>query len=219
MAANKLIKNLKWSNMTWLSLIYLPLETREKLSWVVTQHFFFFFFNLEKVLRGKWLMCHVSMSWLQEQINSCSETFSRAQNFWLIYGTCIRDKPASSKTFTPQDMLFLGMWVSKADASEGLLLLLLLSHTWLFATPWTACSTTGFPALHYLPEFAQTHVHRVSNAIQPSHPLSLPTPPALHLFQHQGLFQWVDCLHQAVKVLELQLQHQSLQWTFRVDFL
>ena len=93
--------------MTWLSLIYLPLEIREKLSWVVTQHFFFL--NLEKVLRGKWLMYHVSMSWLQEQINSCSETFSRAQNFWLIYGTCIKDKPASSKTFAPQDMLFLGM--------------------------------------------------------------------------------------------------------------
>ena len=63
----------------------------------------------------------------------------------------------------------------------------------------------GFPILHYLPEFAQTHVHWVSDAIQPSHPLSLPSPPALSLFQHQGLFQWVDSLHQVAKVLELQL--------------
>ena len=54
------------------------------------------------------------------------------------------------------------------------------------------CSTPGFPVLHYLPEFAQTHVHWVGDAIQPSHPLSSPSPPALSLSQHQGLFQWVS---------------------------
>ena len=73
-------------------------------------------------------------------------------------------------------------------------------------------SMPGFPVLHYLPEFAQTHVHWVDVAIQPSHALSLPSPPALHLFQHQGLFQSVSSLHQMAKVLELQLQHQSFQW-------
>ena len=51
------------------------------------------------------------------------------------------------------------------------------------------CSTPGFPVLHYLPEFTQTHVRRVGNTIQPSHPLSSPSPPALNLSQHQGLFQ------------------------------
>ena len=51
------------------------------------------------------------------------------------------------------------------------------------------CSVPGFPVLRYLPEFAQTHVHRVIDAIQPSHPLSPPSPPALSLSQHQGLFQ------------------------------
>ena len=65
-----------------------------------------------------------------------------------------------------------------------------------------------------------THVHRVGDAIQPSHPLSSPTPPAFNLSQHQGLFQWVSSLHQwknwwMAKVLELQLQHQSFQWIFR----
>ena len=66
----------------------------------------------------------------------------------------------------------------------------------------------GFPVL-YLPEFAQTHVHRVSDAIQPSHPLSPPSPLALNLSQHQSLFQWVGSSHQVAKVVELQLQHQS----------
>ena len=75
----------------------------------------------------------------------------------------------------------------------------------------------GFPVLHYLPEFAQTHVHLVSDAIQPTHPL-LPTSLALNLFEHQSLFQLVSSSHQVAKVLELQLQHQFFQWIFRVDF-
>ena len=80
------------------------------------------------------------------------------------------------------------------------------------------CSVPGFQVLHYLLEFAHTHVHWVGDAIQQSHPL-LPFSPALNLSQHQGLFQWVSALHQVAKVLEFQLQHQSLQWTPRTDFL
>ena len=68
-------------------------------------------------------------------------------------------------------------------------------------------------------EFAQTHVHRVGDAIQPSHPLLSPSPSTFNLSQHQGLFQWVSSLHQMARVLELQLQHQCFQWIFRVDFL
>ena len=83
----------------------------------------------------------------------------------------------------------------------------------------TDCSTPGLPVLHCLPEFSLTHVHRVSGAIQPSHPLSSPSPPTLNLSQHQGLFQWVSSLHQVAKGLEFQLQHQSFQRIFRVDFL
>ena len=63
-------------------------------------------------------------------------------------------------------------------------------------------STPGFPVLQHLPIPAQTHVRRVSDATQPSHPLSSPFPPAFNLSQHQGLFQWVSSLHQVAKVLE-----------------
>ena len=75
------------------------------------------------------------------------------------------------------------------------------------------CSTPGLPVYHQLPEFTQTHVHWVSDAIQPSHPLSSPSPPTFNLSQHQGLFQWVSSLRQVAKLLEFQLQHQSFQWT------
>ena len=73
------------------------------------------------------------------------------------------------------------------------------------------------PALHCLLEFAQTHVHRVDDALQPSHTLLPPSPPGFNLSHHQCLFQWVNSLHQVANVLEH--QHQSFQWIFRVDFL
>jgi len=69
----------------------------------------------------------------------------------------------------------------------------------------------GFPVHHQLRELAQTHIHSVGDAIQPSHPLSSPSPPAFNLSQHQGLFQVISSLHQVAKVLEFQLQYQSFQ--------
>ena len=81
------------------------------------------------------------------------------------------------------------------------------------------CSMPGFLVHHQLQELAQTHVHQVSDAIQPSHPLSSPSPPTFTLSQHQGLFQWVSSSNQVAKVLEFQLQRQSFQWIFRTDFL
>ena len=80
------------------------------------------------------------------------------------------------------------------------------------------CSTPGSPVLHYLPEFAKTHVHWVSDAIQPSYPLLSSFPPALNLSQYQGLFKGVSSFHQVDKVLELQLQHQSFQRIFKLIF-
>ena len=80
-------------------------------------------------------------------------------------------------------------------------------------------STPGLPVHHQLPEFTQTHVHWVGDAIQPSHPLLSPSPPAPNTSQHQGLFQWVNSSHQVARVLEFQLQHQSFQWTPRTDVL
>ena len=80
-------------------------------------------------------------------------------------------------------------------------------------------SMPGLPVQHKLLEFTQTHVHWVSDAIQPSHPLPSPSPPAPNLSQNQGLFKWVSSSHQVAKVLEFQLQHQSYQWTPRTDLL
>ena len=80
-------------------------------------------------------------------------------------------------------------------------------------------STPGLPVHHQLPEFTQTQVHRVSDAIQPSHPLSSLSPLAPNPSQHQGLFQWANSLHEVAKVLEFQLYHQSFQWTPKTDLL
>ena len=87
-------------------------------------------------------------------------------------------------------------------------------------------STPSLPVHHQLREFTQTHVQWVSDAIQPFHPLSSPSPPTFNLSKHQGLFQWVNTLHEVAssshhvaKVLEFQLQHQSFQWTLRTDLL
>ena len=91
------------------------------------------------------------------------------------------------------------------------------------ATPWTAARQASLSITKLLestqPMHWVTHVHCVDDAIQPSHPLLSPSPPALNLSQHQGLFKWVRSWDQVAKVLEFQLQHQSLQWTPRTDLL
>ena len=78
-------------------------------------------------------------------------------------------------------------------------------------------STPGLPVHHQLPEFTPTHVHQVSDAIQPSHPLSSPSPPAPNPSQHQSLLQSVNSSHEVAKVLEFHLQHHSFQRTPRAD--
>ena len=91
------------------------------------------------------------------------------------------------------------------------------------------CSTAGLPVHHQLPEFIQTHIHWVSDVIQPSHPLSSPSPPVFNLSQHQGLFQWLRFSYQVAKVLEFQLPASVLpmniqDWfplglfSFRIDW-
>ena len=85
------------------------------------------------------------------------------------------------------------------------------------------CSMPGLPVQHQLPEFIQTHVHWVGDAIQPSHPLSSPSPPALNLSQHQGLFQWVSSSHQMAKYWSFSFsispsnEHSGLI-SFRIDW-
>ena len=80
-------------------------------------------------------------------------------------------------------------------------------------------STPGLPVHHQLSESTQTHVHRVGDTIQPSHPLLSSSPPASNPSQHQSLFQWVNSSHEVAKLLEFQLQHQSFWWTPRTDLL
>ena len=111
-------------------------------------------------------------------------------------------------------------WVTEAWPEGGSVQ---LSCSCLNLCNCTDCSTPGFPVHHQLLELAQTHVHRVSDALQRSHPLSSPSPP-FNLSQHQGLFQWVSSSHQVAKVLAFQLYQQSFQWilgliSFRMDWL
>ena len=94
-----------------------------------------------------------------------------------------------------------------------------LSCVWLFVTPWTAAHQPSLSITNSKFELAQTHVHPVVDDIQPSYPLSSPSPPAFNLSQHQGLFQAVSSSYQVGKVLEFQFQHRSIQWTFRTNFL
>ena len=91
----------------------------------------------------------------------------------------------------------------------------LFSRIWLCNS--MGCSMPGLLVHHQLPGFTQTKIHRVSDAIQPSHLLSSPSPPAFNLSQHQGLFQWLSSSYQVAKVLGFQLQFQSFQWTPRTD--
>ena len=117
----------------------------------------------------------------------------------------------------------------KDRGSQTLLLELsetLLSHCWFCLVAKSCltlcnpkdCILPGFPVLHHLPEFAQTHVHWVGDAIESSYPLPHPSPFAFNLSQHHDFFQWLGSSHQVAKIL-LKLQHQSFQWIFRVDFL
>jgi len=102
----------------------------------------------------------------------------------------------------------------------------LLTSLQLFSSVAQSCPTLcdpmnrsmpGLPV--HLPESTQTHAHQVGDAIQPSHPLSSRSPPALNLTQHQDLFQWVSSSHHVAKVLEFRLQHQCFQWTPRTGLL
>ena len=88
----------------------------------------------------------------------------------------------------------------------------------LCATPWATAHEASL-SITNSKGFTQTHVHWVSDAIQPSYILLSPSPPTFNLSQHQGLFKWFSSSYQVAKVLEFQLQHQSFQWIFSMDFL
>ena len=143
--------------------------------------------------------------------------------------TCIR----CQKTFYPE---YLAVRITRNIALQRGMSGMLQTHAFgtrvslqlsQFSAVTQSCLTlrphgpqrTRPPCPQQLPEVTQTHVHWVSNAIQPSHPPSSPFPPTFSLSQHQGLSQWVSSLHQVARVLESQLQHQSFPGIFRTDFL
>ena len=105
-----------------------------------------------------------------------------------------------------------------AHADALAIIVQLLSRIRLFVTPWTAARQAPLSFTISWDLLRLMSTESVMPSIQPSHPLLSPSP-AFNLSQHQSLFQWVDSLHQVAKVLELQLQHQSFQWIFRIDFL
>ena len=120
---------------------------------------------------------------------------------------------------------WLASWISNSKDLKKLKSKTIISQ---FSSVQQSCPTLcdpmnrnmpGLPVYHHLPEFTQTHIHRVVNVIQPSHPLSSPSPPAPNPSQHQRLFQWVSSSHEVAKVLEFQLSHHSFQWTPRADLL
>ena len=159
-----------------------------------------------------------------------------------ILGNCLKllsPKEISSFSWKPQQAFYLTAWdplrlseiVSLKSTNYGLWSRLQNTSTATLTiccsggsvakscvtlgTPMN-CSTPGFPVLHPPAGLAQTHVHQVCDAIQPSHPLLSPFPPAFNFPQHQGLFPWVSSSHQVVKVVELHLQHRCFQWIFSV---
>ena len=144
-------------------------------------------------------------------------------NWWAITRAlhgCLRGRPSSPPWKTVSSLQFLRVWQSRILRPSALHTCIPSPRTFfnpysLYLRPWALvivqcsvlsnsypmdCSTPGFPVLHHLPELAQTHVHWVGDVIQPSPPLLSPTPPALNLFQHQDIFQWVSSSHQVAKI-------------------
>ena len=119
---------------------------------------------------------------------------------------------------------YLGINLPKETKDLCISSVQLLSRVWLFVTPWIAACQASLSITNSQSLLKLTPTHRVSDAIQPSHPLSSPSPPAPNPSQHQVLFQWVNSSHEVAKVLEFQLQHQSFSEhpgliSFRMDWL
>ena len=179
------------------------------------------------------LLCHQSnFTWMRNKLSLCQVT-----NIWgclleqsvftqLIHFLCVRHSDRCCKGCKNKGTTSLvGQWLRIHPSMQGREL---RSHTHFSSVAQSCpnlcdlmdCSMPIYLLVHHqLPEFTQTHIHWVGDAIQSSHPLSSPSPPTFNLSQHQGLFKWVSSSHQVAKILVFQLQHQSFQWIFRTDFL
>ena len=143
------------------------------------------------------------------------ENVVKSRQWWGLHNSEYLTVYYKPLNHTPEMDSFYGMWITTFSSVQ-------------FSSVAQSCptlcdpmnrSTPGLPVHHHLQEFTQTHVHRVSDAIQPSHPLLSPSPPAPNPSQHQSLFQWANSSHEVAKVLESQLQHHSFQRNPRADIL
>ena len=149
----------------------------------------------------------------------CNPTISSSV---VPFSSCFQSFPASG-SFQKSQFFSSGGQSIGVSASASVLQMNIqfssVSQSCLTLCDSMNCSTPGLPVHHQLPESTQTHVHWVGDPIQPSHPLSSPSPPAQNPSPHQGLLQWLISSHEVAKVLEFQLQQQSFQWTPRTDLL
>ena len=180
----------------------------------------------DKEYRWLELTFHLQEIWLLPSGLSHVQNFSA---FKILYNILVYRKTLVTQSTVPNTdpasiiliivLLKINQFLNYRNKIDMTLQFSSVAHSCLTLCNPMDWGTPGLPVHHQLLEFSQTHVHWVGDAIQASHPLSSPSPPALNLSQHQGLFKWVSSLHQVTKVLEFQLQHQSFQWIFRTDVL
>ena len=187
------------ANFLWFFpiLVYvLPVSTLKFLTYN-PQHDMYFTFSSVQSLSHVWLLVIPCTAARQASLS--------ITNSWgLLKLMCIESVMPSSHLILCHSLLFLPS-IFPASGSFRSDQIRSVAQSCLTLCDPMNCSTPGLPVHHHLPEFTQTHIHRVSDAIQPSHPLSSPSPPAPNPSQHQSLFQWVNSVHEVAKVLEFQL--------------
>ena len=176
-------------------------------------------------------LTHWRRPWCWERLKAGGEGDNRGWDGWTASATQWTGVWVNSRSWwwtgRPGVLCFLGSqrvrhdWETELNWTEVTMKELLLFNCSVMSESLQprGLQHSRLPCPSPLLELAQTHIHWNDNAIQPSHPLLPPSPPALNLSQHLGYFQWVSSLHQMANILELQLQHQSFQRIFRVDFL
>ena len=172
-----------------------------------------------------WMASPIEWTWVW--VNSGELVMDREAWHAAVHGVA-KSWTQLSEWTEPNVIFATQLWINHGaeyfSSSYYKIIIIILSTYCCAVTQWCPAlcdpmdwSSPGLPVPRHLSEFAQVHVHCVSDAIQPSHPLMPSFPSALYVSWHDGLFQWVTCFHQMTEILELQLQPQSFQWIFRVD--